>query len=203
MKRGKDNGFSEKGGPPGYVPLTLHQLGIGLTYYDEQRPPSRGRSNDSRRHDGNGRFEATPNGSAAGAEGAEGTENADGVMDEGLSQEAALDQMHNGNGHRSGGHHRHSDGGGNGRRNHHGGGGGGSRRSRHGGGGGGNGGGRRGGNGPMRGGIAHGGGKRRDDGADFNGNGADSGNSSQAHQSNTAPRGDGGRGEWSGGETEE
>ena len=123
MKRGKDNGFSEKGGPPGYVPLTLHQLGIGLTYYDEQRPaPHRGRQ-ENRRHEGNGRFEGNQSNSQPGSQSQteENFENGDPGPDDGLSQEAALDQLQHG---RSGGHQ-----GGNGRRHHHHGGGGGSRRN--------------------------------------------------------------------------
>ena len=217
MKRGKDNGFSDKGGgPPGYVPLTLHQLGIGLTYYDEQRPsPPRGRQ-DNRRHDGNGRFDgnvASPQN--AGPQGGQGNadESFDGAEpgpDDGMTQEAALDQMQQ---NRSAGHQ-----GGNNRRNHHGGGGqGGSRRSRHNGGGHNN---RRGGggshNGPMRGGIVQVGRRSRDeetlDGATERGNaraeraaradrgGSDAnGNSSraEAHSDN------GSNGGWHGGESEE
>ncbi len=159
MKRGKDNAFAEKSGPPGYVPLTLHQLGIGLTYYDEQRPVQNRGRHDGRRQDGNNRYDgnqALPPDS----NGADGADLAEPGPDDGMTQEAALDQMQS---NRNGGHQ-----GGNGRR-HHNNNNNNSRRSRHGGGpnhgGGHGGGGRRGnshGNGPMRG-MPSGGRNRRDD----------------------------------------
>lgn len=203
MKRGKDNSFSEKGGPPGYVPLTLHQLGIGLTYYDEQRPaPQRNRNDNRRGHEGNSRHghQIDPGNEALVGSGEDHSDDSplDEVgPDDGMTQEAALDQLQSGRSHNGGGR-RHQNGGG-GRRQRHSNGGNGGRRHGSSGNGSNHGGSNHGGSnhGPMRGGIAGGGRQRRGNNSGGEGHHAEfsRADSPRSEQSRDA--------DWAGGDSEE